>query len=278
MGSDIKRLIGDDGSLVKGTLGNTQLPSSGTTIPAGIYKIAAKGVQSAVLESTTFASGTTYICVSKAASASVIPVGVGELFTPTVALTAASGDTAYSTTTILGGLEVGQYYIAPQTVTVGTADKFYAVTTSKLADVKGASLNVSAEEVDVTVAGDRFKKYRRGKFDADGSCSFIFMKGTTDESDGIAHQFYDIHKIDFSGQVESTLRSDDPLLLILYLDDESNTSAAEQTYKLCTIFEATFFNFDYKGESSTAVATDSKFRLYGSADPVLYKVWEKVEA
>lgn len=279
MSKDIKRLIGDDGALCRGTIGTVQLPASGNSLPAGIYQIAAKGAKSPTLVSSTFVKDTMYVCVSKAATGSVIPVEVGHLFTPTADLTAAAGDTAYATTTILGDvLEVGEFYIAPNTVNVGSGDKFFSVTLEPLADVKSASLNVSAEEVDVTVAKDRFKKYRRGKFDADGSASFIYMKGTTDLPEGLSHQFYDIHSIDWDGHVTSVKQSDSPYLLVLYFDDDANIPDADKTYKLVTIFYANIFNFDYKGESSSAVSSDSKYRLAGSTDPVLYRVAEKFDA
>jgi hypothetical protein len=214
MATDIKRLIGDDGKLVRASVGTAPL-----TVLSGLnwFKIATKKT-------------------------------VGSDF---------------------GDLAVGDYYYAPATKTVSGADAAYLVTTTDMADLSGWSLELSADEVEVTVMDDTYKKYRKGKLDANGTCSFVFIRGTTDASDGLARYFMKVATIDAAGAVSSvTSRSSDSLLLIGYLDKEETAG----DYFLATAFEVEFMTFTLPMNSSEAVTMEVPYRLVGGTDPVLYKV------
>jgi hypothetical protein len=212
--ADIKRLIGDDGKLVRATVAT--VATSGT-LAVGWYKIAAK-------------------------------------------------DPTYSK---FDGLAVGDYYYAPASVSLLRADTVYALTTVDMADLSGWSLELSADEVEVTVMDDVYKKYRKGKLDANGTCSFVFIKGETDAADGLARYFMKIATVTTSGTISSfTNRDDNSLVLIGYIDNESDSGQ----YFLATAFEIEFMNFSLPMNSSEAVKMEVPFRLVGATDPVLYRV------
>jgi hypothetical protein len=216
--ADIKRLIGDDGKLVRASVALTL--TSGT-LTEGWYKIGTKAVSS-----SAFGDGT-------------------------------------------AGLDVGEYYYAPATVTLTAGDAAYAVTTTVMADLSGWGLNLTGDEVEVTVMGDTYKKYRKGKLDAQGTASFVFIKGETDASGGLASYFFKQATITASGVVSSVVaRSDNSLTLIGYMDAEEDTGE----YFLATAFDVEFFNFDLPMNSSEPVSMEVPYRLIGATDPVLYKV------
>lgn len=213
--ADIKRLIGDDGTLMRAS---TALTVTSGSLPVGWYKVAAKAV-------------------------------------------AASR---------FGDLEVGDYYVAPSVVSLTAGDSAYAVTTTVMADLSGWSLELTGDEIDVTVLADTYKKYRKGKLDANGSASFVFIRGETDADAGLAHYFFKEATISASGVVSNVLeRSSDSLLLVGYIDNE--TGAGD--YKLATAFEVEFFNFSLPMNSSEAVNMEVPFRLSGATDPILLKVY-----
>jgi hypothetical protein len=211
---DIKRLIGDDGMLARGSV--AAVATSGS-LAEGWYKIK-----------------------DKAAVASAF-----------------------------GNLLAGEFYYAPATVTLTAGDGAYAIALTDLADLKGWSLELAGDEVEVTVVKDTYKKYRKGKLDANGSASFVFIKGETDASNGLASYFFKVATINAAGVVTSVVnRSDDSLLLIGYMDAEE----ASGQYFLATCFEVEFFNFSAPMNSSEAVEMEVPFRLVGDTDPILYKV------
>jgi hypothetical protein len=213
--SDIKRLIGDDGKLVRASVAAVATANS---LPAGWSKIAAKA-----------ASNSRF-----------------------------------------GDLAVGDYYYNPTVSGVLTAgDTAYLVTTTTMADLKGWSLELSADEVEVTVVADTYKKYRKGKLDANGTASFVFIKGETDAANGLASYFFKVATITAAGVVSDVVeRSDNSLLLIGYMDAEEDSGE----YFLATAFDVEFFNFAAPMNSSEAVEMEVPFRLVGATDPVLYKV------
>jgi hypothetical protein len=213
--ADIKRLIGDDGKLVRASV--AAVASTGS-LPIGWSKIAAKATSNSHF----------------------------------------------------GGLAVGDYYYNPTVSGVlAVGDSAYIVTTTDMADLKGWSLELSADEVEVTVVADTYKKYRKGKLDANGSASFVFIKGETDAANGLASYFFKVATIDATGVVSGVVdRSDNSLLLIGYMDAETDSGE----YFLATAFDVEFFNFSAPMNSSEAVEMEVPFRLVGATDPVLYKV------
>lgn len=211
--SDIKRLIGDDGKLMRASVAAT---ATSGTLAAGWYKIA---------------------------------TNTGSSF---------------------GDLEANDYYYAPASVTLTGSDSAYLVTTVDMFDLSGWSLELSGDEIEVTVLNDTYKKYRKGKLDANGTASFVFIRGETDADAGLAHYFFKEATISASGTVSNVLaRSTDSLLLVGYIDNETTTG----DYKLATAFDVEFFNFSLPMNSSEAVNMEVPFRLSGSTDPILLKIY-----
>jgi hypothetical protein len=167
-----------------------------------------------------------------------------------------------------GTLEVGDLYYAPVSVAGTAGDAAYAITTTDLVDLSGWSLELAADEVEVTVLADTYKKYRKGKMDANGTASFIFIKGETDTAGNLANYFFKEAVITASGTVSVSARSNDSLFLIGYIDNE--TTAGQ--YKSVTAFEVEFFNFSLPMNSSEAVSMEVPFRLVGAVDPILYRI------
>lgn len=168
-----------------------------------------------------------------------------------------------------GDLVVNDYYYAPATVALTAGDTAYQVTTTDMLDLSGWSLELTADEVEVTVMNDTFKKYRKGKQDAQGTASFVFIKGETDANEGLAHYFFKMATITSSGTVSQVLnRTTNPLLLIGYLDNEVDSGE----YMIATAFEVEFYSFSLPMNMSEAVNMEVPYRLSGATDPILYKI------
>lgn len=177
-----------------------------------------------------------------------------------------------ATTSFFGGLDVGDYYMAPvdlgATEITDSNDTWYTATPSKLADVIGCSLSVTAEEVDVTVLEDEFKKYRRGKKDATGTLKFNFIQDITDVAGGIGNSFYRICETAADGSVTVTNVDEDPIVLVLYMNYDED--AGDKV--TATVMEVELYNFDIPVDMSTAISTESTIRLSGDTDPTMYHI------
>lgn len=209
-----RRLIGDDGKLMRGTLAGSA-------------------------EDTTFAEDTWYKIKAKAESDSVF-----------------------------GDLAVDDFVRFPTDITATSGDEAYALTTSQFLDLSGWSLDITGDEVEVTVLNDTYKKYRKGKQDAQGTCSFVFIKGISDDEDELANYFFDVVHISATGAVTVYSRSTDTIYLVGYLDDTTTSGEA----MLATIMEVELFNFSLPMNMSEAVTMDVPFRLQGDSDPILYRI------
>jgi len=172
-----------------------------------------------------------------------------------------------TSSSVFGDLEVNDFYYAPVEVVGESGDTAYLLTLSDMVDLSGWSLDLTADEVEVTVLADSFKKYRKGKLDANGSASFVFIKGVTDQPNNLANYYFDIVQIDATGAVTVSVKITDTLYIIGYLAEES---AGEVT--LATIMEVEFFNFSLPMNSSEAVKMSIPFRLIGDVNPVLYRI------
>jgi hypothetical protein len=216
--SDVgKRIIGEDGSLVKGALGSTVVGDGILTIAANTWvKIIAKAN-----------SGSTF-----------------------------------------GDLPVGAFYLSPVVETPPIGDNWQVLTPAVMADLTGWSLEISADEIETTVLRDNFKKYRKGKKDASGSASFVYIKGTTDASDGLLNQFFQIAEISATGAVTLNAIDTDPVYVIGYIDNPTTAGYIREA----TIMQVEFFNFSLPMNMGEAMNIETPFRLVGDSDPIFYKI------
>ena len=170
---------------------------------------------------------------------------------------------------VFGDLVVGDFYYAPIEIAATLGDEAKRLTLTTILDLSGWSLSITGDEVEVTVLADKYKKYRRGKLDANGTARFVFIKGITDIEDGMANYFFDVVEIDDTGTV--TVRSDkltDPLYVVGYMFEGD----AEAEVTLATVLSVEFFSFPMNFNISEAVTMEIPFRLTGDDDPILYRI------
>lgn len=172
-----------------------------------------------------------------------------------------------STSSIFGDLAIGDFYYAPVEISGVGDDEALLLTLSDMVDLSGWSLSITGDEIEVTVLDDKFKKYRKGKLDASGTASFVFIKGETDQPDAMANYYFDIAEISADGVVTFTPKVTDTMYVVGYLADED---AGEVS--LATVLEVEFYNFELPMNFSEAVNMDIPFRLSGDSDPILYRI------
>lgn len=175
-----------------------------------------------------------------------------------------------SPTSKFGDLVAGDWYYAPAEVTPTTGDAWYEVISDNvLCYHVGSNLSIAADEVEVTVLCDQYKKYRKGKKDLSGDFTFQFIKEKTDDATtGLTPYFFKVAEIDATGTVTSvTSVSDEIVVFVNYIDD-TDTSG---DYKAAMVLEVELFNFDLPQSISTATQMTVPFRA-ASSDPVYYKL------
>jgi hypothetical protein len=171
---------------------------------------------------------------------------------------------------VFGGLAVGDAFFNPKatTLTVTSGDSYQAGTLTPFLDINGWNLKLTAAEVDVTVLGDAARKYRKGKSDAEGSISFVWIKGITDAAGGLANKFLAIANIDAAGVVIFSAKSTTSLYLLGYLDA---TAVAGEVQEV-TMLQVEVFDVALNVKDNEANNQDVKFRLTGASNPVLYRI------
>ena len=172
-----------------------------------------------------------------------------------------------------GDLVVGQFYYAPALIPateLPTGDKWKVLTLEKMIDGVSWSVEIAADEIDVTVNALRFKQYRRGKLDASGNASFLFIAGVTDVAGGLAEKFFDIVRIDATGIATVTKADSTAFYLVGYLMEGKEKVDDNRT--IATVMQVELFNFALPSNMGEASNLDIPFRLVGQSDPVLYVV------
>lgn len=227
---DNKRLIGEDGMLVKG-------------------KLLAEVTGNAVL---TIAANTWV---------RITALGAGEtLFDDLIVGDFYYNPKATASTAPVAGTKWRPLDIDPASVTnagMGT-----------MMDITGWSLEIAADEIDTTVLSDNFKKYRKGKKDANGSVKFVYIKGKTDIAGALTGQFFRVADITAAGAVTVTPIDNEPVYLIGYIDQ----TTVQGNTRVGTVMQVEFFNYSLPMNMGEAVNMDVPFRLVGDSDPVLYRI------
>lgn len=301
--ADIKRLVGNDGRLLRVAVGTPTL-----TFPAKTWgQISQKAPNlktstgSTPVLASDLAAGSSAITLSGGntlASAPVAEMGVyytvngvtyshivnGTPSTTSIPISTATSVIIPAGTQIYVGsrfsaLAVGEFVYNDLTTSIdlsvtdaaatGTEDKIAPLTMTTLLDLSGWSLEMSADEVDVTVLGDTVKKYRKGKQDANGQMEFVFMKGETDLAGNLANYFMPISTVNLNGTAEYSARKTTPLYVLGYLDE--STVAGE--YTMAMLFQVEFMSFSLPMNDSQAVKVSPKFRLSGSVNPTIYRIF-----
>jgi hypothetical protein len=180
-----------------------------------------------------------------------------------------------ATASAFGALEVGQFYYAPVDVAgVWTSatifDSWKVLDLERMVDGISWSVEIAADEIDVTVNKDVYKKYRRGKLDASGSASFLYISGVTDLPGGLANRFFDIVQISDTGVVTVSKADADSIYLVGYLNE--GKAKAEENQTVATVMKVELFNFALPSGMGEPGNIDVPFRLVGDADPVLYTI------
>lgn len=175
-----------------------------------------------------------------------------------------------SSSSAFGNLSVGDAFYNPKatTLSITAGDSYQLGTVTPFLDINGWSLKLSAAEVDVTVLGDGARKYRKGKADAEGSISFVWIKGITDQPGGLANKFLAIAEIDAAGAVTFTPKSTSSLYLLGYLD---NTAVSAEVQEV-TMMQVEVFDVGLNVKDNEANNQDVKFRLTGSTNPIIYRI------
>lgn len=183
---------------------------------------------------------------------------------------------SHATTGMFGELSVGDLYYnasaVAQPVTPGAAgDEWRLLTLGDMLDLAGWSLEITAERIDVTVAADTVRKYRNGKRDANGSASFVFVKGISDDATaGLMKSFFKIVQFSNNGTtIDVTPIDTGTFLLLAYMDATDDEAGS---YKLATAFEVEFEGFPLNFRMSEAANLDINFHLVGSTNPTVYKL------
>jgi hypothetical protein len=168
------------------------------------------------------------------------------------------------------GLVVGDFYYNPSAsaITPPAGDNWKVATFTNMLDINGWNLKLTAAEVDVTTLADGARKYRKGKSDAEGSVSFVWIKGISDAAGGLANQFLAIANIAADGTVTSVAaKSTTPIYLWGFLD---NTTVVGEVAEF-TVLQVEFFDAALNVKDNEANNQDVKFRLSGSGNPIIYR-------
>jgi hypothetical protein len=226
MSTFVKRLIGEDGYVAKGTLG---------------------AIVTATLAGGEKVDKDTWVRI----------------------VTKASADS------IFGELAVGQFYYAPvdrvgEYVGASDLDSWEVLTLEKMVDGISWSVEIAADEIETTVNADRFKQYRRGKLDASGNASFLYISGVTDLPGGLANRFFDIVTISATGVAEVEPADADSIYLVGYLNEGAAKAGENQT--VATVMKVELFNFALPSAMGEPGNIDVPFRLVDGNDPVLYTI------
>jgi hypothetical protein len=178
-----------------------------------------------------------------------------------------------TTGSAFGALSIGDFYYNPlaTALTLTTTDEAQPLTLTKLIDGVGWNLDLSADEIDVTVNADTVKKYRRGKADATGNVSFLYIQGVSDIAGGLANKFFDICEISATGVATVSTRDAGSIYLVGYLN-AGNASDVEDNVASATIMRVEFFSFSLPSKMGEPGNMDVPFRLAGEGNPILYRI------
>lgn len=87
------------------------------------------------------------------------------------------------------GVVVGTPFFGDSTITPAVGDDVLPFTFEKLCDVQSATIDLAADELEVTTLCDEVKKYIKGRTDLTGSLTGITKLGITDQDGWVINNF-----------------------------------------------------------------------------------------
>jgi hypothetical protein len=176
-----------------------------------------------------------------------------------------------SSSSRFGELDVGDFFYNTTStpIAVTSGDTWYSVTPTAMLDMAGWSLEITADKLDVTTTADSVRKFRTGKLDSSGSCSFVLIKGITDVAGGVMNSFFKIVDIDDTGAATASPIDTASYFLLGYLD---GTDEVAGHHKLATFMEVEFEGFPLNFKMNEASNVDINFHLTGSTNPIIYRL------
>jgi len=164
------------------------------------------------------------------------------------------------------GLNVGEAFPSDGSDILMTGDKARRIPLEEAADVTGWKLDVTRDQVDVTRLKDKFKKFRPGKRDANGTMNMIFTLGVTDRIGGLVDQMMKtVRKKDNTVIVKDV--EGKPLYFVGYVR-KTNLGGETEAF---VFGQVNLYGISFGGQSGTAQSFDCSFKLTG-IDPIFYSI------
>jgi len=165
------------------------------------------------------------------------------------------------------GLKNGDLFPALGTEVPEQGDRFRALRLAHVADASSWSLGITQGEIEVTKLGDRYRKYRLGKKDAQLTLSSIFTVGESDNPGGIINRNMKLVRQAEDGSYTVSDEANRALYMLGYVN---RAALPEETddFVFCKIY---LYNVKLGGQSGSAQSYDASGRLTGM-DPVFYSL------
>jgi len=164
------------------------------------------------------------------------------------------------------GMNVGDMFPANGTEVLKTGDKAHRLILKEAADITGWSLAVTKDQIDITRLKDRYKKFRPGKMDANGTVNMIFTLGVTDKEGGLVDLM--IKTFRKSGNTVTVTDIEAKPLYFVGYTRKTETPRETEAFIFGQIH---LYGISFGGQGNAAQSFDSSFKLTG-ADPVFYTV------
>lgn len=172
------------------------------------------------------------------------------------------------TGSVFGGLGVGMVHLSRsgnEELAAGDACRPLE-NTKQVAAVTSWSIELTADEIEVTTLGDSIKKYRMGKSDASGTMRGQFETDAVKAGDGIQNRFFDVVIRKADGTTEVVPKDEGTLFIKGYLQ-KADTPEAD---KIFTYAEVETGAMKLGADLGAAQEFDGSFRLAGDMNLQLY--------
>lgn len=165
------------------------------------------------------------------------------------------------------GYAVGDIFIGDSAKTLSAGNSAYLLTATEVVDANSFTIDLSADEIEVTTLTDTAKKYRKGKTDVSGTVEGINFISEMKKAGSILNRFFKTASAT-SAYVVSTLNTvvASEIYGVFYLQDDGTTSGETQAFMVAQI---EFFGYKLGAAISDAQSWSSGIRLIGN-DPIVY--------